>query len=69
MTAEQRLAAMLALLRARVASGDVRACVLRDVEALALAPPPLPQQLQPANQRRRVAQGDHAEGHDQHLGE
>ena len=30
MTAEQRLAAVLALLRARVASGDVRAAVLRD---------------------------------------
>jgi len=37
MTAEQRLAAVLALLRRRVASGDVRACVLRDVEALAQA--------------------------------
>ena len=35
MTAEQRLAAVLELLRRRVASGDVRACVLRDVEALA----------------------------------
>ena len=38
-TAEQRLAAILALLRARVASGDVRACVLRDVEALAKSSP------------------------------
>lgn len=35
MTAEQRLAAVLALLRARVASGDVRAAVLRDVERVA----------------------------------
>ena len=38
MTAEQRLAAVLALLRARVASGDVRAAVLRDVERVATAP-------------------------------
>ena len=42
MTDAQRLAAVLALLRARVASGDVRACVLRDVERVAIdsaAPP------------------------------
>lgn len=31
---EQRLAAVLALLRARVASGDVRASVLREAEAI-----------------------------------
>ena len=39
MTAEQRLAAILALLRARVASGDVRACVLRECEAVAKSTP------------------------------
>lgn len=33
----ERLAAVLALLRARVASGDVRACVLREAERLIAA--------------------------------
>lgn len=37
LTDAQRLAAVLALLRARVASGDVRACVLRECEAVALS--------------------------------